>query len=476
MIRSSSKPSGLATLLACTFAASCVDTSDPLFTNVWDSQGSGTLQVQFNISGGPSLIAISWYAAGVYPLPATWRLLEGPCGAAPSAFTKVAEGAWDYHGEASESNVTAGICRGYRLLGISATGTLTAPSAEKTFTPECRPGEHVCGGACVTDPNTDSHHCGAACLDCATTVGTGAFCQAGTCQCPSNQTACGGACVSTSNDATHCGASCANCATTVGVGAFCNSGTCECPGAYLVCGGTCANTVSDPSHCGSSCANCATTVGAGAICNAGVCGCAGTATVVCGGICADPSSDANHCGASCANCASTVGTGAICHAGVCGCAPGTQLQSGTCITTDWAEWPLPPEPPASSYQVGTGSAVGVVFDTVTGLVWQQTVPSGGYTQSAAANYCATLSLDPSWIPVGGWRLPSYVELYSIVDHTQAQPSIDATAFPGAPSSEFWTSSPVAYPPSSGDGWLVDFINGYSIYTETTLNFSVRCVH
>jgi hypothetical protein len=108
---------------------------------------------------------------------------------------------------------------------------------------------------------------------------------------------------------------------------------------------------------------------------------------------------------------------------------------------------------------------GTVTDPVTGLVWQQMVPSGTYDQPSAIAYCAGLTLAG-----GGWHLPTITELESIVDRRYS-PTIDPTAFPSTPPAGFWSSS-VA---SGGNGWYVYFANGNSTYNVTSFAFRVRCV-
>lgn len=125
----------------------------------------------------------------------------------------------------------------------------------------------------------------------------------------------------------------------------------------------------------------------------------------------------------------------------------------------WANWPMPNPPSISpslphpqSYDT---SNAGVVIDTVTRLQWQATVDGNLYAYGDAIEYCGSLQIPPAG---GGWRLPSRIELMSIVDNTQ-QPRIDGSAFP-MPSTDsgttisFWASSLLA-----GDGshaWVVDF--------------------
>jgi hypothetical protein len=141
----------------------------------------------------------------------------------------------------------------------------------------------------------------------------------------------------------------------------------------------------------------------------------------------------------------------------------------------YADWPMP-NPPSTglpnpqSYDVSRKP--GVVVDGVTGLEWQRVLDSGNYVWSTADGYCAGLTIAGSG---GGFRVPSRIELLSIVDFTQPGPLIDARAFPDTPSDYFWTSSPVAGDESKA--WSVHFGFGTIIASASpaTSSFRVRCV-
>jgi hypothetical protein len=112
-----------------------------------------------------------------------------------------------------------------------------------------------------------------------------------------------------------------------------------------------------------------------------------------------------------------------------------------------------------------------VRDNLTGLVWQQDVSPSTQNQTASILYCSTLTTAG-----GGWRLPTILELRSIVDESVPYPgpAIDTTVFPGTLSEVFWSSSPVATSPS--DGWYVYFPNGNASFDlGTTPNYRARCV-
>jgi hypothetical protein len=162
-----------------------------------------------------------------------------------------------------------------------------------------------------------------------------------------------------------------------------------------------------------------------------------------------------------------------------------------CFDPSWAAWVMPNGPvdvaagaPAASADRYTDNLDGTVTDKVTGLMWQKAIGSiGGVTTFTWANalaYCPTLNL-------GGhtdWRLPSAIELVSIVDYSVGDPgpTINATMFPGTPGRtgpqtvySFWSSSLLAGS-SSSSAWFVDFSVGAVSYgPDMTGVLDVRCV-
>jgi sulfatase modifying factor 1 len=123
--------------------------------------------------------------------------------------------------------------------------------------------------------------------------------------------------------------------------------------------------------------------------------------------------------------------------------------------------PTPMEAPAPRFTVD--AAAGTVLDAVTKLTWQR--DDAGYWDifSAASAYCAGLALGT---PSSGWRLPTVVELESLVDRAQFDPCIDLTTFPQALGWHYWTST-------STKSWYVSFNNGSSGQGGPT--YRVRCV-
>jgi hypothetical protein len=138
----------------------------------------------------------------------------------------------------------------------------------------------------------------------------------------------------------------------------------------------------------------------------------------------------------------------------------------------WAEWPMPN--PAST-SLGTPSSYslatpGIVNDDVTGLEWEQMPDVQARTWKEASAYCKGLALAS-----GGFRLPSRIELISLIDYTQGKVAIDAVAFPSAPQAEYWTASPFAGVLSSV--WTVNFAfgTGFVFSSDIQQVHLVRCV-
>lgn len=133
---------------------------------------------------------------------------------------------------------------------------------------------------------------------------------------------------------------------------------------------------------------------------------------------------------------------------------------------DLALWPIP-----AGAQTDYTVAGGTVTDNNTKLVWQQAVPTETYDLAGAKSYCASLSLGG----LTGWRVPTRVELDSLVDPEQYEaPVIHRTAFPNT-SSNGWFWSSTAYPIQPVFGWALTFEQGQVELKQKTQKLHVRCV-
>jgi hypothetical protein len=131
----------------------------------------------------------------------------------------------------------------------------------------------------------------------------------------------------------------------------------------------------------------------------------------------------------------------------------------------WAAWPMP-DPAASRYDV---SSPDVVVDAITKLMWQRDVALDAYAWADAKTLCDCLTTAGH----DDWRLPTRIELLSIVDFTRSDPAIDVAAFTSAPSDYFWTASPVAG--ASDAAWYLYFFDGNTHSMGKDTAYRVRCV-
>ncbi|MBH1989263.1 MAG: DUF1566 domain-containing protein, partial [Myxococcaceae bacterium] len=98
----------------------------------------------------------------------------------------------------------------------------------------------------------------------------------------------------------------------------------------------------------------------------------------------------------------------------------------------------------------------VITDRMTGLQWQKVGSAPASNWTAAQAYCANLFESG----FGDWRLPTHVELQTLVDYTMdcSGPSVDRDFFPSTQtSSYYWSSDAVqGYP---GSAWWVSYGSG-----------------
>jgi len=155
----------------------------------------------------------------------------------------------------------------------------------------------------------------------------------------------------------------------------------------------------------------------------------------------------------------------------CACNTGYTAYSGdgkTCCPSEKANWLLSANSP--TYNLTSG----VATDTRTGLRWQRVISTTGSANLAdAKTYCANLNLEGLT-----WRVPTYMELNSVVDWTKYEPSIDTTVFSNTPSSGyFYTSTLKSGDPERMTVLSVTYgITGEDSSTAPYSHWYVRCVN
>ena len=113
----------------------------------------------------------------------------------------------------------------------------------------------------------------------------------------------------------------------------------------------------------------------------------------------------------------------------------------------------------------------VVTDTKLGLTWQDNsaVKNTKKRWKEAKKYCQNLSMEG----YSDWRLPSYDELFTIVDHDKYDPAI-IPSFKNVSASDFYWSSSV-YVPFDKTAWMVRFEDGSTYNGYKAYKYYVRCV-
>jgi len=113
----------------------------------------------------------------------------------------------------------------------------------------------------------------------------------------------------------------------------------------------------------------------------------------------------------------------------------------------------------------------VISDKKQHIYWQDTVlPKKKNTKDwdDANAYCKRLSLNG----MENWRVPTFTELLSIVDYTQADPAINPV-FTHVAEGTYWTATD--FSSTRSRAWTIDFRTGKTFYSYKTTNHAVRCV-
>ncbi len=143
-----------------------------------------------------------------------------------------------------------------------------------------------------------------------------------------------------------------------------------------------------------------------------------------------------------------------------------------CGSQSWACWPMPNAassglPNLAGY---TDMGDGTIRDNVTCLLWQKAAPQAGFNWNDAVSFCQT---SPS-LPGTGWRLPSRIELMSIIDYSKKSPAINVRVFPStAANPPHWTASIVSS--ALTNAWTVSFFEGALDNADKSTMYLARCV-
>jgi hypothetical protein len=154
------------------------------------------------------------------------------------------------------------------------------------------------------------------------------------------------------------------------------------------------------------------------------------------------------------------------------CASGTVCERrapAACEDPNWAAWPMPnaaTEVNAASYK---DNGDGTVTDLVTALMWQKAPGTDTYIWSAAVTHCPQLTLGAH----GDWRLPTFIELMSLVDFSAGSPVVNTTYFPAMSGGLYWTATTVSG--QNNFAWEVNFNTGTGNADATTSTNPVICV-
>ncbi len=124
----------------------------------------------------------------------------------------------------------------------------------------------------------------------------------------------------------------------------------------------------------------------------------------------------------------------------------------------------------------TDNRNGTVTDNVTGLMWQQSLDGIQRSWSDAGAYCSSLAT----AGYSDWRLPSVMELQSIVDYSIAYPgpTTNTTYFPNLvsnPTTYLWDWSSNSNVSGNGTAGSMDYSGGVLGYSSASSPLSVRCV-
>jgi hypothetical protein len=157
-------------------------------------------------------------------------------------------------------------------------------------------------------------------------------------------------------------------------------------------------------------------------------------------------------------------------AGGTGGGGGGDAGTKVCGDDGWAHWN-----PDAARTFTPGGANQYVVDSLTGLTWQAySMASSPLSYADAQAYCQALSVD---VLTSGWRLPTRVEMLSLIEFDKVSPALDPS-FHNVYGAPYWsTSDYVDISPGPAQKWLVWLGDGAtSSKNPATDTAWVRCVN
>lgn len=134
-----------------------------------------------------------------------------------------------------------------------------------------------------------------------------------------------------------------------------------------------------------------------------------------------------------------------------GAAPPNKSGSSSTPTQNWDE----NRTGAARFTVLGAFGNAAVRDNNTGLVWEQSPDLTTRTWVEATTYCVNKTVGGT----KGWRLPSVVELASMIDPSLIAPFVPANVFNGVQSASYWSATTFAVGTPPDSSWLLDFSLG-----------------
>ena len=165
-------------------------------------------------------------------------------------------------------------------------------------------------------------------------------------------------------------------------------------------------------------------------------------------------------------------------AGIGGATGGAAGSGGddTGSNREWALWPMPNPasaglPRPANYDTATNALL--AHDLVTGLAWPRSLDPNFTEAVPARTKCQELV----FAGYDDWRLPTMIEMFSILDFTRTWPAINTVVFNsgGTSFSLLWTTSSNPFYPATGS-WVMDFGTLTSMSTHPVNDrFPSHCV-